>query len=118
MARVALVEDEALFRDLLRVSLAQHDGLQVVGVFADPDSALREIPTLHVDVAILDIDLASPMTGVELGVRLRRALPDLGIMLLSNHADPQLLSSLPSDVVAGYEVHASSVGGVDLFSTR
>ena len=102
MARVALVEDEALFRDLLRVSLAQHDGLQVVGVFADPESALREIPTLHVDVAILDIDLASPMTGVELGVRLRRALPDLGIMLLSNHADPQLLSSLPSDVAGGW----------------
>ena len=102
MARVALVEDEALFRDLLRVSLAQHEGLQVVGVFADPESALREIPTLHVDVAILDIDLASPMTGVELGVRLRRALPDLGIMLLSNHADPQLLSSLPSDVAGGW----------------
>jgi DNA-binding NarL/FixJ family response regulator len=102
VARVVLVEDEALFRDLLRVSLAQHEGLQVVGVFADPESALREIPTLHVDVAILDIDLASPMTGVELGVRLRRALPDLGIMLLSNHADPQLLSSLPRDVAGGW----------------
>ena len=102
MARVALVEDEALFRDLLRVSLAQHEGIQVVGVFADPESALRDIPALHVDVAILDIDLASPMTGVELGVRLRRAQPELGIMLLSNHADPQLLSSLPRDVTGGW----------------
>ena len=102
MARVALVEDEALFRDLLRVSLAQHEGIQVVGVFADPESALRDIPELHVDVAILDIDLASPMTGVELGVRLRRSQPELGIMLLSNHADPQLLSSLPRDVTGGW----------------
>ena len=102
MARVALVEDEALFRDLLRVSLAQESTLEVVGVFADPDTALREIPALGVDVAILDIDLGTSMTGVELGVRLRRHQPALGVMLLSNHADPQLLSSLPRDVSGGW----------------
>lgn len=102
MARVALVEDEALFRDLLRVSLAQEGNLEVVGVFADPATALAEIPKLDVDVVILDIDLGSNMTGVELGVRLRRDMPKVGVMLLSNHADPQLLSSLPRDVSGGW----------------
>jgi DNA-binding NarL/FixJ family response regulator len=102
VARVALVEDESLFRDLLRVSLAQESSLAVVASYADPVTALAEIPDLAIDVVILDIDLGTTMTGVELGVRLRRCVPSIGIMLLSNHADPQLLSSLPNDVAGGW----------------
>ena len=100
--RLAVVEDESLFRDLLCRSLDQTDGLEVKGDYADPDSAMAAIPTLGVDVVVLDIDLASPITGVELGIRLRRQMPDLGIMILSNHVDPQLLSSLPRDVMGGW----------------
>ena len=72
------------------------------GDYGDPDSALAAIPTLGVDVVVLDIDLGSPITGVELGIRLRREMPDLGVMILSNHVDPQLLSSLPRDVMGGW----------------
>jgi DNA-binding NarL/FixJ family response regulator len=100
--RLALVDDESLFRDLLRRGLALTPGLEVLGAFATPDEALREIPTLAPDVAVLDIDLGASMTGVELGIRLRRTMPELGILLLSNHADPQLLSSLPDDVAGGW----------------
>ena len=100
--RVAVVEDESLFRDLLRLSLVQHTSIEVVGTFASPEQALREVPELGVDVIVLDIDLGASMNGVELGIRLRRAMPTLGLMLLSNHADPQLLSSLPRDVMGGW----------------
>jgi DNA-binding NarL/FixJ family response regulator len=99
--RLVVVEDEPLYRDLLCAWL-ERAGFVVVGVFADPESALRVAPALLPDVALLDIELGSSLSGVELGIGLRRSMPELGIVLLSNHARPQLLAVLPADVAGGW----------------
>ncbi len=100
--KVVLVEDEGLFRDLLRIVLSESQRLEIVGSFGDAETALVEIPRLQADVAMLDIELGGSMTGIKLGLLLRRQLPELGIVLLSNHSDPQFLSSLPPDAIAGW----------------
>ncbi|MBI3970163.1 MAG: response regulator transcription factor [Chloroflexi bacterium] len=99
---VALVEDEPLYRDLLQVALARHPRLRVAGAFADGEAALAALPALRPRVALLDIALPGPYHGVELGLRLRAALPELGIVLLSNHADPQYLAAVPPAAAAGW----------------
>ena len=100
--RLVLVEDDGLYRNLLSVCLARQPSFQVVGSFADSDEALAHIPALAPQAAILDIDLPGSMDGVALGLALREQLPALGIVLLSNHAIPQLLSSLPRDSASGW----------------
>jgi DNA-binding NarL/FixJ family response regulator len=112
--RLALVEDQALFRDMLRGAIESRLGFNVIGAYGDPEHALREIPTLRPDLVLLDISLGAKMNGIELGVRLRRTLPRLGIVLLSSHADPTLLSSLPEDVAGGWSyLLKNSVSDVD-----
>jgi DNA-binding NarL/FixJ family response regulator len=96
-----VVEDEPLYRDLLCAWL-ERAGFVVVGVFADPVSALRVTPALSPDVALLDIELGSSVSGVEIGIGLRRSMPSLGIVLLSNHMRPHLLTVLPGDVAGGW----------------
>ena len=100
--RIAVVEDEALLRDLLCTALRQYAGIDVVGDFKGAAEALDRIPKLDINVVVLDIELGSDMNGIELGVRLRRMIPEIGVLILSNHADPQLLSSLPADVIGGW----------------
>lgn len=92
--RIALVEDEGLFRDLLRTSLDALPNFEVVGSFGDPDEAFEAIPGLTPDVALLDIDLGKGRSGIELGKALGEALPELGILLLSHHAEPSYLDAL------------------------
>lgn len=99
---VVLVEDEPLYRDLLRLALDADPELTVVGAYSDASSALSALEGRHIDVALLDIDLPGNINGIELGVRLRRRIPDVGIVLLSNHADAHLLASLPNDVTGGW----------------
>lgn len=99
---IAIVEDEGLFRSLLEVTLSNVGQFEVVGSFAQAKRALHEIPTLKPDVALLDIELGAGMTGLQLGVALRRHLPRLGIVLLSNHCDPEFLASVPTTAVAGW----------------
>jgi DNA-binding NarL/FixJ family response regulator len=114
VVRIILVEDEGLYRDLVRIALAQHPKLQVVGAYGDAESALAEATALAPRVAILDIELPGGLNGVQLGLRLRRQLPDIGIVLLSNHRDPDFLSSLPAETIAGWSyLLKKSVGDIN-----
>src|SRR5687767_16041970 len=92
--RLILAEDENLFRDLLGAALKQYPDLEVVGGFSDGETAVREAPALKPDVALMDIELGGELNGVQAAILLRRALPDLGIVLLSNQGSPRLLASL------------------------
>lgn len=100
--RLVLAEDESLFRDLLGMALTQYPDLEVVGAFSDGETAVREAPALRPDVALMDIELGGQLNGVQAAILLRRALPDLGIVLLSNQGSPRLLASLPQDSLGGW----------------
>lgn len=100
--RVALVEDDDLFRDLLQQTLGQRDEIHVVASFARGDDAMRSIPRLGLDVAILDISLADKINGIQLGLRLRQQLPNLGIVILSNHNKASVLQYIPEDSISGW----------------
>ena len=100
--QIAIVEDENLFRDLLHIALERHAKLQVVGSFGSVEAALKDIPILEPDIVLLDIDLSGKITGVELGIKLRESLPNLGVVLLSNHQDIEFVASLGSRTLAGW----------------
>ncbi|GEM44679.1 DNA-binding response regulator [Deinococcus cellulosilyticus NBRC 106333 = KACC 11606] len=97
--KVILVEDESLFRNLLRTALEQTREVQVLA--AHPSSTLTlNDPRMHeADAVVLDIDLGpdSPLNGIQLGHKLREEHPDLGIVLLSNHSSLVFARSLGTD---------------------
>jgi DNA-binding NarL/FixJ family response regulator len=100
--RVAIVEDEPLFRGLLEHHLGRHSRLEVVGTYADAATALAAIPDIAPDVVTLDIELPGRMDGIALGIALRQQLEQLGIVILSNHADPRFLGALPREAISGW----------------
>lgn len=100
--RLVIVEDEHLYRDLLRTVLQLDEQLEVVGDYASAEQALDQVPALRPTVALLDIELGGSMNGVQLGLLLREKLPGLGIVLLSNVRAPRLLASIPPREVGGW----------------
>ena len=100
--RLMLVDDEDLYRDLLRTALGQQPRLSVVGAFRDAETALATAPSLQLDVAVLDIELGSGLDGIHLGLALRQSLPTLGIVLLSNHADLRFVAALHRRPITGW----------------
>jgi DNA-binding NarL/FixJ family response regulator len=100
--KIAIVEDEPLFRGLLENHLRRHPGLEVVGAYADGMSALASLPDIGPDVVTLDIELPGRMDGIDVGLALRQRLPRLGIVILSNHADPRFLGALPREATSGW----------------
>lgn len=91
---VIIVEDEALYRDMLRLSLNRDSGIRVIATYAEPHAVLADDVARSAHAAILDIELSSDMNGFELGLRLRRECPQLGIVLLSNFREPAFIAAL------------------------
>ena len=101
--RVAVVEDEPLYRELLTTGLiARLDGITVVGSFSSGEELLAGLEPMSADVLLADLDLGGGMDGTQAAVQLRRRNSRLGVVLLSNFAMPGLLASLPDDVRGGW----------------
>jgi DNA-binding NarL/FixJ family response regulator len=112
--KIAIVEDEPLFRGLLENHLRRHPRLEVVGAYADGASALASLPQIGPDVVTLDIEMPGRMDGIEVGLALRQRLPRLGIVILSNHADPRFLGALPREATSGWSyLLKKSVSDID-----
>jgi two-component system chemotaxis response regulator CheB len=73
-ARVLVVDDSALMRELLTTLLSKDPELEVVGTAADPFSAWNKIQTLQPDVLTLDVEMPK-MDGLTFLEKLMRARP-------------------------------------------
>jgi len=89
--RVAVADDGALFRQGL-VLLLEAAGHEVVGNVTNGDELVEVATRESPDVAILDIRMPpGEEGGLTTAVRLREALPDLGLLLLSHYAEAHYL---------------------------
>lgn len=101
--RLLIVENENLFRDMLRMALSVRTEFEVVGEVGDGRSAILLASDLEFDVVLMDIDLGpgSP-NGIETGIRIKEAHPEVGIVLLSMLREKEALASLPPHVADGW----------------
>ena len=99
----ALVVDDDDFTRFLLVRTLHSLGADEVLDFATSAEALRTVPTSYrPDLAILDLDLGTGPTGIDLAYGMRKHLPAIAVVILSSYADPRLLGAnrdLPAGAV-------------------
>jgi DNA-binding NarL/FixJ family response regulator len=89
--KVALADDSLLMREALDNLLGAADDLEVVASCGDRDSLLAAIEAERPDVVVTDIRMppTDSTEGLQVAEALRREHPDIGVVLLSQFADPQ-----------------------------
>ncbi len=100
--RVLIVDDEPLFRDLLRRTLSSEPDIEVTGIAGEAESALRLISETEPDVILMDIEIPGNMDGIELSLEVKKDRPHIGIVILSAHSDRRYVTSLPLGVSRGW----------------
>ena len=88
--RVCLVEDDARLRHALASLLDGTPGYACTGACASAEEALKHIPILKPDLALVDLNLPK-MQGVELIARLRELSSDLRLVVLTNFDEHDLI---------------------------
>lgn len=99
--RAVLIEDETMFRQLILITLGKVKDLQVIGEFGmgkpGLEFCLREKP----DMLVVDLMLPD-INGMEIARELRRALPEMKILVITAHPSERLPAELMSLGVNGY----------------
>ena len=97
--RVVIADDEYLVREGARSVLALMDDIEVVGLAADGEELLSQVEESSPDAVVLDIRM--PPThrteGIDVAHRLRSTHPGVGIVILSQHTDPEYALELLAD---------------------
>ena len=100
--KILVVEDEALFSDLLRRTLESDPGLEIVGDAQDGETAIALAQQLKPDAVIMDIELSGELDGIETALKIKGERPETGVVILSAHKDRRYVTSLPIDESAGW----------------
>lgn len=86
-----IAEDSLLVREGVRSILSAAEGIELVAACEDLPSAEAAIAALEPDVVITDIRMPPDgrEEGLRLAAKLRASRPDMGVVVLSQYAEPE-----------------------------
>jgi DNA-binding NarL/FixJ family response regulator len=101
--RLVLAEDHYLVREGLRSLLDTHPEIEVAAVCGDLDSLLAAVEAERPDVVVTDIRMPPSDTdeGIQAAERLRKTNPEIGVVVLSQYANPTYVLALLDGGSAG-----------------
>jgi two-component system response regulator DevR len=108
--RVFILDDHELVRRGLQ-DLLESEGFVVVGMSGSAAEAIRRIPALRPDVAVLDARLPDG-TGIEVCRDVRSVDPTLNCVILTSYDDEEALRGAVLAGASGYVL--KEIGGMDL----
>ena len=86
--RVLVVDDHQTFADLLSLALSSEPDLDCVGTAGSAAEAVAMAAELKPDIVVMDIEMPR-QDGLAATRRLREVVPDLVIVVVTAHRDPQ-----------------------------
>jgi len=99
--RVLIVDDERLFAELLRVALRSADGIEVIDVVHDVQTAVRRMTEARPDVVLADYHLPDG-TGADIARTVRATLPDTSVLILTGDPSVSVLSDVARSGAVGH----------------
>ena len=109
--RVLLVDDHELMRDGLRALFAQDAEFEVVGEAEDARTAVELAATCRPEVVVMDISLPD-LSGIEATRQVLGQAPEVKVVALSVHDDPQYVAGMLEAGASGYVVKGAAAAEV------
>jgi len=100
--RLVLADDHRLLREGLRRSLTD-EGFDVVGEAADGEEACELAASLLPDVVLMDVSMPN-LGGVEAARRIHQEHPEVRVVMLTMHADAEVVAQAIREGASGYLV--------------
>jgi len=87
MTSILLVEDHPIFAQALQRVLRERGEIDVRAVATSAEEALELLPTVDVDLVLVDVSLPK-RSGISLVIVLHEQYPELPCVMLSGHLSP------------------------------
>lgn len=110
MIRVLLVDDHILIRKGIALLLTQYPDIEVVGEASDGAEAILLANKLEPDVILMDISIPEGIDGFTATRSIKKALPNIKVIMLTMHNETAYIQQAISLEVDGY-ILKNSQGG-------
>lgn len=115
--RIIIVDDHAIMLDGLEALLCQKDGLTLVAKTVNANYALSYLRKEDADVLITDYSMPD-MSGIDLIAEAKKIKPDLKVIVLSMHDEPNLVEAIIAAGADGYILkkyaHSEIIQAIDI----
>ncbi|NIV38067.1 MAG: response regulator [Anaerolineae bacterium] len=101
MIRVLICDDQTVVREGLAAILSTAPGIEVVGLARNGREALDLLQEAQPEVVLMDLKMPV-MNGVQTTQQLRRAYPEVNVLVLTTYADDQWVLDAVRAGAAGY----------------
>ena len=102
MTRLLLADDHTMLREGLRRAL-ESEGFEVVGEANDGEAAVELAQELKPDVVLMDVSMPV-LDGVDATARIRSLSPNVRVVMLTMHADADVIRRAIAAGAVGYLV--------------
>lgn len=101
MIKVLIADDHSLVREGIIAFLRLCEDMEVVGEASDGLEAVEKAEKLKPDIVLLDINMPK-LGGLEATLEIKRKVPDVKILILTQYDDREYISRLLRAGVSGY----------------
>jgi DNA-binding NarL/FixJ family response regulator len=101
MVRVLIVDDQTVVREGLAAILSTDPEIEVVGLAANGQQALDQLPEARPDLVLMDLKMPV-LNGVQATRRLRQKYPHIRVLVLTTYAADDWVLDAISAGAAGY----------------
>jgi two-component system response regulator NreC len=108
MIRVFITDDHEMYLEGLALLLGRQEGIEVVGTAASGGQLLEHLPTLSIDILLLDVYLPD-MGEEELLQQIRALRPDLKVLYLTLLRGTRYIHKLTRHQIQGYVLKNASL---------
>lgn len=112
--KILIVDDDPLVGESLKLILSKMDDMIVVGTLENGASAISFLDELNVchdelpDVVLMDIQMPE-MDGIEAAIYIKKAFPDIKIMMLTTFRDEHRIRRALMSGAEGYLIKSTDV---------
>ena len=106
-ARLLIADDHALVREGLRTVLSGEDGIQVIAEANNGQEALTMCRDLRPDLVLMDVRMPV-MDGLEATRRIKEEMPQVSVVMVTMHENPDYLFEAIKAGAAGYVLKDAS----------
>ena len=105
--RILLVDDHPVVREGIRICLARHPRLEIVGEATDGHEAIAQAQALRPDIILMDINVPR-LSGLEATVAIRKLVPSARVLALTAHERGEYAQRIVAAGARGYVLKDAS----------
>ena len=85
---IAFIEDNQIFYQALKLLLLESKHFDLVGMFSNAESFIKDYPFIKPEIVLMDINLPG-ISGIEAVERMKTEFPEIKIIMLTVHDDDE-----------------------------